>query len=485
MSIRELRDGEQARRFLQEGLWLQRVAPPNPVTVQAALRWALEAASAGQPLPPIGFVADLAHVALGQDHGPRGGRDAAGGAGLPAALARTYEDHVLGKLYADWHFERATDALRRYQGRIQDRGLVFILNQFRERSHIPGVLLSPAVIRGLREMAPDDVLARGWETLTRDGLMPLLPELYEGLIAAARRTGQVLDPEDIDELEKGTFPQEMGHRVAFRQLNQAAHRLESSLPQHKVRPLAGRQEVPTRVLDEDTYPVGGYSSVSTRGTIESLLHSQLAYMEKEGRPDLFDIKYLRDELLYYSRDENQFLRRRRTFIFALFPDLLRTRFKDPVLPWQRIVLVMALLVTAVRKLAEWLSTDSLLFEFLFLEPAEGDALTDERKLLELVLREQIANGTVRIDKLSGFETRGLQALAEHCGRRARRSLCHCLLVGTEPYELRADDTVVSSLRIDSPVPELHVVGEPPDEITADGPLESWSATLERLLQVWI
>ena len=28
------------------------------------------------------------------------------------------------------------------------------------------------------------------------------------------------------------------------------------------------------------------------------------------RPDLFDIKFLRDELLYYARDENRFLRRR-------------------------------------------------------------------------------------------------------------------------------------------------------------------------------
>ena len=33
--------------------------------------------------------------------------------GLPSSLLRTYEDHVLGKLYADWTFSRAGDALRR------------------------------------------------------------------------------------------------------------------------------------------------------------------------------------------------------------------------------------------------------------------------------------------------------------------------------------------------------------------------------------
>src|SRR5262249_41207132 len=153
-------------------------------------------------------------------------------------------------------------------------------------------------------------------------------------------------------------------------------RLEAALPRHKVRPRSGRQEVPTRVLDEDTYPVGGFSSLSTRGSVESLLHSQLAFMEKQDRPDLFDIKFLRDELLYYSRDDNQFLRRRRTFVFALFPDLVQARFKDAALPFQRIVLLVALLVVAVRKLSEWLSTDALYFKFVFMGEKDPGPLAE-------------------------------------------------------------------------------------------------------------
>jgi len=482
MSTRELRDGEQARRFLVEGLWLQRVTPPAPAAVPAVLRWALEAASAGQPLPPLGFIADLGHVALGQDHGLLTARDPLGGVGLPAGLARTYEDHVLGKLYADWHFERAADALRRYQGRDQDRGIAFLLNQYRERAGLPGVLLSPAIVRGLRERPPEEVLALGWDTLTREGVLPLLPELYEGLIAATRRTGDVLGAEDVFELEHGTALVEMGQRVALRQLLQAAIKLEAALPRHKVRPLAGRQEVPTRVLDEDTYPVGGYSSVATRGSIESLLHSQLAYMETDGeRPDLFDIKYLRDELLYYARDENQFLRRRRTFVFALLPELAQTRFKDAALPWQRIVLVCALLLTVVRKLTDWLTTDALVFEFVFLDEGNADTLADERQLLQLVLREQIANGTVTITKGTN-----LGALGQHCGRRARRSLVHALLLGTDRQAgFHPDETVVSRLLVNGAAPTLEIVGDPPVATEPDGPLESWSAALERLLQLWV
>src|SRR6476469_2977397 len=117
MATIELRDLQEARRFILQGLWLQRATSPAPATVRPALEWGLEIAAEGQPLPPIGFVADLGNVlfALARDTRPH--RDAATLPGLPVGLARTYEDLVLGKVFADWTVERAGDALRRYQGR--------------------------------------------------------------------------------------------------------------------------------------------------------------------------------------------------------------------------------------------------------------------------------------------------------------------------------------------------------------------------------
>jgi hypothetical protein len=479
MNTLELRDLEQARRFLLHGLWLQRLLPIGPATVAPALEWSLEIAAGGWPLPPLGFVADIGHLAQGQDIRPS--RDSAASSAFPAGLGRTYEDHVLGKLYADFHFDRAADALRGYQGRDRARGLAFVVNQMRERWGFPGVHLSPGVIKGLGEMAAEEALARGWESLSRDGLLPLLPELYQALIAAARRSADVLGPEDLFELEHGTALAELGQRVALRQVLQAAERLQTALPRHRVRPLAGRKEVPTRVLDEDTYPVGGYASVANRGTMESLLHSQLAYMEDKGRPDLFDIKYLRDELLYYSRDENQFLRRRRTLIFALFPELVRTRFKDAELPWQRGVLWLGLLVAAVRRLMEWLTEDALLFEICIVDQDKPDVLAQEQELLEMVLREQIANGTVRLMRLPGAGD-----LEELCRRQAQRSVCHCLTVTAEEGEpFRAQDTIVSRLQISGARPLLETGDEIAPPATPDEPMESWSAALERLLQAWV
>src|SRR5947209_5271947 len=177
MNAIELRDLDQARRFLVQGLWLQRVVPPVPDTVKPVLDWALEAAGQGLPLPPLGFLADLGHTAFRLDLESRPGREAALVEGLPHPLLRAYEDYVLGKVFGDWTFERAGDALRRYQGRDRARGLAFVLDRFRERAGFGGVQLSPAVIKALAADPPEQVLAEGRESLARDGLLSPSPEL--------------------------------------------------------------------------------------------------------------------------------------------------------------------------------------------------------------------------------------------------------------------------------------------------------------------
>jgi hypothetical protein len=202
-------------------------------------------------------------------------------------------------------------------------------------------------------------------------------------------------------------------------------------------------------------------------------------MEPE-RPDLFDIKYLRDELLYYARDENQFLRRRRTFVLALCPDLVRARFKGPDAPYQAIVLVLALIVVAVRKLTDWLSNDALTFEVVFVAPEAPGPLRDERRLLETLLREQIVNGTVRLDTAPS-----LKAVAVLCAARARRSLCHGLTLTTGQAPLEAADTITAELRLDGPTPAVvGVEQEPLTAETSDG-MEDWHAAAWALLVGWL
>ena len=223
----------------------------------------------------------------------------------------------LGEALRRPSFERGADALLRYQGRDRIRGLAYLLGRMQDRTGYGGYILSPAVVKSLQQTPPQELLAEGRKSSNSAGCPGIITE-YEDLVTAIRSTGDLLAAEDIFELEHGTALAEFGQRVVLRQVLAAARELAAELPPQRPRPQPRREQVATRMLEEDAYPVGGFSSISTKGSIESLLHSQLALLE-ENRPDLFDIKYVRDELLYYSRDENQFLRQRRTYLLSSTP----------------------------------------------------------------------------------------------------------------------------------------------------------------------
>lgn len=478
MDVVELRDLDAAKRYIVEGLRLQRAVQPSAATVRPALEWAMEVVSGGHPLPPIGFIADVGHVAFGADTEHRV-KEPLPVPGWPPALARSYEDHVLGKLYVDWMFERASDALRKYTGKDRTKGLSYVLNQIRERAGMGGVLLPPAVLRNLLTSNPDDILSIGWDGLMRDGPSDLQVRQYEELAATGRRMTDVLVKEDIDALEDRSALGDMGQYVALRQIRQTTSRIESRLPSRPVKPLIGRKEVPTRVLDEDQYPVGGYTSISTKGSIESLLHSQLAYMETET-PDLFDMKFVRDELFYYSRDENQFLRRRRAFVFVLFPDLIAARFKDPELPHQRIVMIQSAILALVHRLTDWLSTDAIRFEVLFVQDGEKKPLAEEATLMQLLLREPIERG----DGLVTWVPERAGVIA-HLNHLSRLSQVHCLLATTEPLELEMDNVAITEIVVDGALPQIGNGDGIVAALEGEDAFDVWQETVLRTLQLWV
>lgn len=475
-----IRDHNEAQRFLTQSLHFQRVLAPCSNTIRNILNWALEMVAAGNPLIPMGMLADFGHAAFGIEK-PRGTNFPSQIPGVPPTLLRTYEDHLIGRIYTDWTFERASDALRGFTGRDRAIGLSYLVKQFRERAGLGGFELQPGSIRNLIEMEESEVLQRGWNSLETEGPAPYLLNYYEEATKASRRIAEILALEDIIALEQRTALAEMGQYVAHRQILQMASQLESRLPKQKIKPLLGRREVPTQIVDEDTYPVGGFSSISTKGTIESLLHSQLAYMEKEDRyrPDLFDIKYLRDELYYYSRDDNQFLRRRRTFLIALYPDLVQARFKDPELPCQRIVMVLSLILALVRRVIDWLGNDALKFEFLIISQSKAESpLKHEIELLNMLFREQIENELIEIKPLEG-------SLVQYADMKANRSMCHILSIGTQDMNITTKNSVVTILKVAGARPDIQQGNLIPLEVEGEDATESWGNALQQILGYWV
>jgi FtsH ternary system-like protein len=343
------------------------------------------------------------------------------------------------------------------------------------------VLLSPAIFKGLIESGGNDTLSRAWQSVSRAGISHTLKQQVTRLIAGCRHSAEVLTTEDIFELEHGSALADLGQRIATRQVISVVRRLKSAV-QRIGKPRVTQRDVATQLLDEDSYPVGGFVSIATRGSLESLLHSQLAYMEPPGsrRPDLFDIKFLRDELLYYSRDENQFLRHRHVFVFFFTKSLSQARFKDPTLPAQRIIMAFGLVVAAIELLTEWLSEDALKFDLIFEATDSDDPLVQERALLQSLLQEAIASGTIRIKTVSDRSTivREYSALAE-------RLQCRLLSVqATSAPTADPDDHISDYLTLSGPHPATTLSGEKEFDDSND-PAESWQTALVRLVSSWL
>lgn len=449
--LRELRDESAVVAWLAAGLRCVREAPMTAERLSLVTDVVRELAASGDPILPPGVIADVCSIVLGDSPtSSRPGIDRPPKSPLPATSIRKYDDHVLGRLHVDPAFERGGAAACRFQGEDRIRALAFLLRQLRLQVGAPGVRISPGVLRGLASESRERFAERLAASLPDAGVEGRLVADYEVICRAVRQTPQLLSHEDLFELERGTATRSFGQRLALRQVLQTARQLADSLPAQPPRVRSRWRNVPTPLGEEDLYPVGGYTSLSTRGSVESLLHSQLAYMEREERPDLFDVKFLRDELLYYARDENQFLRPRRTVFVLLTPGLAAARIKDPSLPYQRIVLALGLLVAAVRAWTEWLTAESLRFEFVFLTGAEhGDtSLAQEKELLETIFQGERDRGLVHV------ATSTESALRAGCEDASRRSRCHVLSVVVQSEPRTIEHAVVDELQIGGPEPAL-------------------------------
>jgi hypothetical protein len=151
------------------------------------------------------------------------------------------------------------------------------------------------------------------------------------------------------------------------------------------------------------FPAGGFDAMSTRGTLENLVRSEVAYVgvgaeDDPRRPDLFDVRYVEGELLYYTRDESPLLERRRTVVVHI-DEVERSRHKLAELPTQTLVLVEAVILRAHADLQVALGPQVVLTR-IAVTGADDVAVAEEQGLLSTSLAEDIAHRRAGLVALS-------------------------------------------------------------------------------------
>jgi hypothetical protein len=490
MRIQEIRDLEEGMRYLLEGVRLARVIPPpqEAAVVDQALAWAAWLVAEGVPLPPMSFVLDVGHIASGRFWSGRQ-QGAAPEFGPHRRLVQAYEDRLLTRLPLDPAFDRAASAIARYPDGERPKAIAFLLKQLAAHLELGGAHLSLEALRRLQARIKQADLSQILGEYQYDHMSQFMSELYTDMIQSLRRVPLLLPWEDVAALEDRSALGGMAQWIALRQIRQLVSHWEKAIKPRPHRSREKRKNWTTRLLQEDQYPVGGFASLTTRGSLESLLHSQLVYMERE-KPDLFDIKFLRNELLYYSRDENNFVRNKRVYVFVI-EKIIDLRFKDPEIPYERIILLLSWIVAIIRWLTEHLTDEAINFEIRFIKHASPrknagvsfspEERWEEQRWLELLLRDWIERGTAQVNVSDTFA-----AVCEEMEQWSRQADVYCLYIAPEDQEQVAlpQGAMYTHLRIDGPCPHISIHREQTkrDDIK---PIAAWSQALNCLLENWI
>ncbi|WP_163997172.1 hypothetical protein [Pyxidicoccus caerfyrddinensis] len=484
----ELRGPQDAERWLCAGLCLARQEGPSPESLTASVPWLLATLAELPDLPPPALVADLGRLVAGVPLSPT----------LPVpdtlprlrAAVRAYDDHVLARLAAEPHLDAVSSALARLPEPLRPRGVAFLAARVLTRlGFTGGTALSPALARRVLERPPGELLHAGYAALREPGAgaaLERLAEGYEALASAARRAQALLGDTEAFTLENLEHLQGKAQRLALEQAVEAAEALSRTLPPKlRARPVSSGP-TPTTLEDEAAFPQGGFASVSNVGSLENLVTSELVYMEDEPTLDLFDVRYVEGELLYYTRDESVAVRRRRVITFALLPGLVDARVKDAGVRWQRAVVLLGQVLCLVRRLSTWLTAEDLRFRVVFVQDDKGQSpLEAERGLCELLLREWRERGTAEV-----LTAADLDAVLSEASAATKRSRVDVLLV--DAARRASHDTLEPDARVglqvvdlSGPSPYVRVLGGkagvpgPTEGTPPESPWEAWTgATLE-------
>jgi hypothetical protein len=388
--------------------WTGADEPPD-LGVPQALAWLRARFEVGEDHLPFVLVHDLGHLLLrGRDFRFSSGRQLSSWGEEERAIRLRYEDEVLGRWAVDPSVREAHIALAGLPDAIRDRSIAHAV-----ALAVSGPLMSveglaranPAHLRDLIEKAPDalvklpidfearrEAIADKWRDFVRD-------QLTRALAALPRR--RVFTDEDIWEISHLDALPSDSARLSLREVHRAQRRVGAADPTQLLSLKRRVREVPMEDTESDRYPTGGFDAVSTKGSFENLVRSEIAYVGEAADIldgiDLFDLRFVESELLFYTRDESPLLDQRRELTFVIErPSELRT--KERTLSAQSLVLVHALILAMQKDVTRAFGTRGSHATIAYLVASEEDAkaAAEETGLLSLTLEAELNHRRVDI-----------------------------------------------------------------------------------------
>jgi hypothetical protein len=372
-------------------------------SVPAALRWLRAIWDAGDDHLPLGLVHDLGHLLL-QGHRFRfaSARDLGTWPADERAARLAYEDRVLGRWAIDPSAVEAHVILAGLRADHREAAVAHALRAALSRRlrDVPGLARgNPAHLRAVGAEAllvpsppPPEWIAWAFSQLDR---------VPQKLVL-----GHLFSPEDLWEIAHLPQLPTESSRLSLREIHGAAARIGAVKAETALAMQRRAREVPVDRDTSDHYPAGGFDAISTRGSFESLVRTEVSYVgvPAVGRIDLFDLRYVEGELLYYTRDESPLLDARREVLLVIDRPA-ELRHKVPLLSAQTLVIAQAIALVVQADLVSLYGPHGSKVVLLFRAPSDEDraVAAEERALLSLALAAELAHGRVALAVASDWD----------------------------------------------------------------------------------
>ncbi len=309
-------------------------------------------------------------------------------------LQMRYEREFLNRLLQLSLFHDLVELVQtsKHQNECIQRILLIFSNAL--KAMFPDTLnINPIVIRELQITAARNIPLN--ESLNRE-IASWLESFLKNL-SSDMLWSELIQTQDIFEIGHWQQLNTKHARLGCRQIIKLQQSL-SPLALRKLNISEAETEVETRFIDHTYVPSGGVAELTNRGSIENLVASELLYIDENHQGlNLFDLRYIEGELLYYMRDEGALLRKRRSLFFIL--DLESSlQIKPFSYEYQISILVQTLMLTLYQEFSTLFENDSLQASFNYLTSKDNQTyLEAEANLLKILLADDIKHDRVNVE----------------------------------------------------------------------------------------
>lgn len=215
-----------------------------------------------------------------------------------------YQEQFVSVLLNSSEFKELKELGSTYKGR-EFQSFVLLSAQifFDQIAPSQGPLIPPGFLKEFRKEA-QDLQSAADQILDREDLLSFLDPFP--WIEGFKKNRPIFSEEDFRELRLVQKIPDESQRKALKLCWKSRTWLEQSLLLKIKKQIRNLPSVDTPDAQlSGTFPMGGIAGISNRGTLSTVLPSELLYSTIKDPVDLFQVKYLENDLLYYLRDQQE------------------------------------------------------------------------------------------------------------------------------------------------------------------------------------